>query len=97
MNIDKLLEKIKDKIQKIKRNRINKIKISYTKPIKKNLSKSKPIRVISISKSTLRYITLGLAVVFTIGFCIYSIQYKVSEKRGRSLEDSSIAADETQI
>ncbi len=97
MNIDKLLEKIKDKIQKIKRNRINKIKISYTKPIKKNLSKSKPIRVISISKSTLRYITLGLAVVFTIGFCIYSIKYKGSEKRGRSLEDSSVAADETQI
>lgn len=95
MNIDKLIEKIKDMIEKIKGNS-SKIKITYTKPMKQNLAKPNPVRVITISKRTLRYTTLGLVVAFTIGFGIYSFKYKGADKGNKGLEESSIAADETQ-
>lgn len=90
MNINKLLEKIEN----IKRNK-SKIKITYTKPIRKNLDR--PVRVIIISRRTLRYVTLGLVVAFTIGFGIYSFKYKGTGKGNKDLEDSSIAAQEAQI
>ncbi|NLN42479.1 MAG: hypothetical protein GX160_11020 [Clostridiales bacterium] len=82
MNISKLLEKIKRSKSKIK--------ITYTKPIRQN----RPIRVITINKTTLRFITLGLVVAFTIGFGIYSFSNKDRGKNNKNLEESSITAED---
>lgn len=79
------MNKLQEMIDKIKRNK-SKIKITYTKPIKQSLT----------NKRTLRYITLGLVVAFTIGFGIYSITHRGTEKDSKDLEES-IAADESQL
>lgn len=87
MNIKDLLDKIKGQIRRHR----SKIKITYTQPIEGKSTSS--VRVIAINRRTLRFVTLGLVVAFTLGFAIHSINKE--NGKDKDAKESSIAAEDS--
>ncbi|HZJ83692.1 MAG TPA: hypothetical protein VFD57_07780, partial [Clostridia bacterium] len=64
------------------------MKVTHTKPLFGKMRR--PTKILIINRNKIRYAVLGLVVIFTIGFAIYSFSSKGNTDKDQSLDQDKI-------